>query len=153
MLPIMALCDDTPCVVTINNFIFNINTIIMVVMYLIMSIVVVIGHRLLEVLLKHCPGMAEAHLLLAESHHLAGDSPVALRKVAHVLHHAPDMIPAHLLLTRIYLHLVCALNMVGSMLGECASAMSCFAHLRRPLSPPLRPYFIVLPHFLCCGWP
>ena len=62
--------------------------------------------RLLEVLLKHCPGMAEAHLLLAESHHLAGDSPVALRKVADVLHRAPDMLPAHLLLTRIYLHQV-----------------------------------------------
>lgn len=64
--------------------------------------------RLLEVLLKHCPGMAEAHLLLAESHHLAGDSPVALRKVADVLHRAPAMLPAHLLLTRIYLHQVSA---------------------------------------------
>ena len=53
-------------------------------------------------LLKHCPGVAEAHLLLAESHHLAGDSSVALRKVADVLHRAPDTIPAHLLLTRIY---------------------------------------------------
>lgn len=63
--------------------------------------------RLLEVLLQYCPGMAEAHLLLAESHHLAGDSPVAARKVADVLHRAPDNISAHLLLTRIYLHQVC----------------------------------------------
>ncbi|KAA6420554.1 MAG: tetratricopeptide repeat 21B [Trebouxia sp. A1-2] len=60
--------------------------------------------RLLQALLKHCPGMAQAHLLLAESHHLGGNSPVALRKVADVLHRAPDNISAHMLLTRIYLH-------------------------------------------------
>ena len=62
--------------------------------------------RLLQALLKHCPGMAQAHLLLAESHHLGGNSPVALRKVADVLHQAPDNISAHMLLTRIYLHQV-----------------------------------------------
>ena len=62
--------------------------------------------RLLEILLKHCPGMTEAHLLLADSHHLAGASQVALRKVADVLHRVPDNLPAHLLLTRIYLHQV-----------------------------------------------
>ncbi|DBB04932.1 TPA: hypothetical protein ACH3X3_010212 [Trebouxia sp. C0006] len=60
--------------------------------------------RLLQALLKHCPGMAQAHLLLAESHYLGGNSPVALRKVADVLHQAPDNISAHMLLTRIYLH-------------------------------------------------
>jgi len=65
--------------------------------------------RLLQALLKHCPGMAQAHLLLAESHHLGGNSPVALRKVADVLHQAPDNISAHMLLTRIYLHQVSAL--------------------------------------------
>ncbi len=64
--------------------------------------------RLLQALLKHCPGMAQAHLLLAESHHLGGNSPVALRKVADVLHQAPDNISAHMLLTRIYLHQVSA---------------------------------------------
>ena len=63
-------------------------------------------HRLLEVLLRHCPGLAEAHLLLAESHHLAGDAPVALRKVADILHRAPDNISAHMLIARIYLHQV-----------------------------------------------
>ena len=63
--------------------------------------------RLLEVLLQHCPGLAQAHLLLAESHYLAGNSPVALRKVADVVHRAPDNIAAHVLLTRIYLHQVC----------------------------------------------
>ena len=50
--------------------------------------------------------MAQAHLLLAESHHVGGNSPVALRKVADVLHRAPDNISAHMLLTRIYLHQV-----------------------------------------------
>lgn len=54
--------------------------------------------------------MAQAHLLLAESHHLGGNSPVALRKVADVLHQAPDNISAHMLLTRIYLHQVSVLD-------------------------------------------
>jgi hypothetical protein len=54
--------------------------------------------------------MAQAHLLLAESHHLGGNSPVAIRKVADVLHRAPDNISAHMLLTRIYLHQVSTLD-------------------------------------------
>ena len=68
--------------------------------------------------------MAEAHLLLAESHHLAGDSPMALRKVAHVLHQAPDMLPAHLLLTRIYLHQVCAVNLAQCLQLRCLDTQS-----------------------------
>ena len=72
--------------------------------------------RLLQALLKHCPGMAQAHLVLAESHYLGGNSPVALRKVADVLHQAPDNISAHMLLTRIYLHQVRAL---GIACGDC----------------------------------
>ena len=67
---------------------------------------VLLSCRLLEILLKHCPGMTEAHLLLADSHHLAGASQVALRIVADVLHHVPDNLPAHLLLTRVYMHQV-----------------------------------------------
>lgn len=55
--------------------------------------------------------MAQAHLLLAESHHLGGNSPVALRKVADVLHRAPDNISAHMLLTKIYLHQVSVLKL------------------------------------------
>lgn len=101
----ISMTRNAPITIAI---IIAITVIIIVVSCFVYFIVVVIGHRLLEVLLKHCPGMAEAHLLLAESHHLAGDSPVALRKVAHVLHQAPDTLPAHLLLTRIYIHQVSA---------------------------------------------
>ena len=115
MFPIISLCDHYIHVIIVNTTTVIIDINIVAVVCLVMSIIVVIGPRLLEVLLKHCPGMAEAHLLLAESHHLAGDSPVALRKVAHVLHQAPDMLPAHLLLTRIYLHQVCAVNVAKGL--------------------------------------
>lgn len=47
--------------------------------------------------------MAPAHLLLAEAHHLAGDSTVALSKVADLLQRNPNNLPGHMLLTRIHL--------------------------------------------------
>ena len=55
----------------------------------------------------HCPGMAEAHLLLAEAHHLAGHHAVAMSKVADLLQRNPGLLPGHLLLTRIELSQVC----------------------------------------------
>ena len=54
-------------------------------------------------LLKHCPGMAEAHVLLAEAHHLAGHAAVALSKLADLLQRDPGSMAGHLLLTRIHL--------------------------------------------------
>lgn len=60
--------------------------------------------------------MAEGHLLLAEAHYLAGDSSVALSKVADLLQRYPSDLPGHLLLTRIHLNQVSKIRQSTSML-------------------------------------
>ena len=54
-------------------------------------------------LLKHCPGMAEAHVLLAEAHHLAGHAAVELSKQAHLLQRDKGSMSGHQQQTRNHL--------------------------------------------------
>ena len=59
--------------------------------------------RVLSLLTQHCPGLLEAHLLLATTHYLAGRLDAAQLKVADVLRINPDEFEAHLLSANIFL--------------------------------------------------
>lgn len=59
--------------------------------------------RVLNLLAQHCPGLLEAHLLLATTLYLAGRLESAQLKVADVLRINPDEFEAHLLAANIFL--------------------------------------------------
>ena len=58
---------------------------------------------MLSLLTQHCPGLLEAHLLLATTHYLAGRFDSAQLKVADVLRINSDEFEAHLLAANIFL--------------------------------------------------
>ncbi|KAK9829513.1 hypothetical protein WJX72_006291 [[Myrmecia] bisecta] len=60
--------------------------------------------RVLELVGKHAPGLAEAQLLLAQVHFLSGHLDTAQRKAADILLTNPVETAAHLLISDIFLH-------------------------------------------------